>query len=132
MIEPVLVRRLSAITLFLALATSALALALGHSRVAAGLISGAALGLLPIWSWSYLGSKILPNPHRAEAPRSGAKADGFLISLLTLAKFSLYGIALFLLISRNIVDPLAFAGALLAPGFLMAAIVATRRAGAAR
>ena len=133
MIESILVRRLSAITLFLAVAVAALALALGSPRVAGGIAAGAVLGLLPIVSWSYLGIMLLPGPHSAEAPqelierdRNGAKANPLLFGVISLGKLGLYGAALYVLVGRNLVHPLALAGALLVPGLLLAALAARR------
>jgi hypothetical protein len=120
MIEPVLVRRLSAITSLLALTVSAVALALGNARVAGGVAAGSLLGLLPIVTWAWLGGLLF-----------SAKSPG-LFGVISLTKLLLYAAALAILIGRNLVDPLAFAGALLAPGFLMAAMIARRGAGAAR
>ena len=119
MIESTLVRRLSAVTLLLAAALSAASLAVSP-RVAGGIAAGAALGLLPIVSWSLLGRLLLS----ARAP--------VLFGAISLGKLLLYGLALTLLIGRNLVDPLAFGLAILAPGLLLAVAVAVRRPEAAR
>jgi hypothetical protein len=142
MIESILVRRLSAITMFVALATAALALSLGAPRVAGGLAAGAFLGLLPIVFWAYVGAFLLPRQHHDEARRHLIGRDGnraksdppspLAFGVMSLAKLLLYAAALAFLIGGNLVDPLAFAGALLAPSLLMAAMLSARRAGAAR
>jgi hypothetical protein len=139
MIEPILVRRLSAITLFLALAAAALALAAGSPRVAGGVAAGAALGLLPILSWSFLGRLIITTSHQhhAVAPqdpqgRNGAKADALLVGLVSLGKLAVYAVVLYVLIGKNLVDPLTFGMAILAPGLFLAAAILKRRPEAAR
>lgn len=141
MIESILVRRLSGITLLLAAALSALAFSSGSVRVAAAIGTGAFLGLLPIITWSWLGAAFIPNPHRAEAQqgligrdRNSAKADPpspLAFGVISLAKLLLYAAALAYLIGGNRVDPLAFAGSLLAPGLLLALMVSMRRTEAA-
>ena len=120
MIESILVRRLSGITLLLAAALSALAYSSGDLRVAGGIAAGAVLGLLPIVTWSFLGRLLLS----ARAP--------VLFGVLSLAKLLVYAAALAVLIGGNRVDPLAFAGALLAPSLLMAAMLSARRMETAR
>jgi hypothetical protein len=120
MIQPALVRRLSGITLLLALALSALAFATGSPRVAGGVAAGAVLGLLPIVTWSVLGGLLLS----ARAP--------LLFGAISLGKLLLYAAALAILIGKNLVNPLAFAGALLVPSLLLAVAVSIRRPEAAR
>jgi hypothetical protein len=115
MIESALVRRLAAITLLVAAAFSGLALVLGSPRVAGGIGAGAVLGLLPIVTWSILGGLLMS----ARAP--------LLFGAISLGKLLVYAGALAILIGRNLVDPLALAAALLAPGLMLAALVSARR-----
>jgi hypothetical protein len=116
MIEPVLVRRLSLITLLLAAGSSAAAFASGSPRIAGGVAAGAGLGLLPVVSWSALGGMLF------------AARSPFLFGAISLGKLLVYAAALFFLVGRNLVDPLAFAGALLAPSLLFGALSLRRGA----
>jgi hypothetical protein len=117
MIQPALVRRLSGLALLLAAGISAVALVAGSPRVAGGIAAGALLGLLPIVTWSIMGGFLFS----ARAP--------LLFGVISLGKLLVYASVLAILIGRNLVDPLAFAGALLAPG-LMLAVAARPKAAA--
>jgi hypothetical protein len=114
MIQPALVRRCSGLALLLAAVAAGAALAAGSPRVAGGVAAGAILGLLPIVTWSLMGGLLFS----ARGP--------LLFGAISLGKLLLYASALALLIGRNLVDPLAFAAALLAPGLLFALFARTR------
>lgn len=116
MIEPVLIRRLSLITLLLAAGISAVAMASGSPRIAGGIAAGAGLGLLPAVSWSALGGLLFA----AKSP--------VLFGVISLGKLLVYAAALFFLVGGNLVDPLAFAGALIAPSLLLGVISLRRGA----
>lgn len=99
-----------------ALAGLAAVCALSWSLPAAlGVLAGGALGLVPIVTWAMIVGAFL------KGPRVGWVRP----TLLFAAKLAIYGAVLYLLVTQERVDTLAFAIGLLVPHFVMA-IIATR------
>jgi hypothetical protein len=96
MIDTRLLRKLLTLSGAALAIAAAIVAALGHLPFAGGLLLGFVLGALPVLSWSWLVSRGLQN-RRTRA----------LAVVLTVGKMAFYPAALYLLVTRPLLNPVA-------------------------
>jgi hypothetical protein len=95
MIDGPLGRRLAGIAAALLALSAGTALLLGSPSFAGGLLLGFALGATPFATWAWIASRGL-----------ASRRNRIVAALLAAVKLGVYGGALFLLVTRSIVNPI--------------------------
>ncbi len=94
MIDRAILLKLTLVAVIVCTMAAGAALAVWGRAAAGGVAVGAALGLVPFLSWSFIASAIAASPRRR-----------LLAVLLLIAKGALYAAVLYVTVTRKLVDP---------------------------